>query len=232
VVDLAGGKGTWNFGRTWQNKPVTVYLNTTLDDNARNTIISTRWIEKGMNNTDPSLFGEYGTKDVNGNDITPAANSINSFGGTFQTIITADRAKDFSYEQMFSENLTKAWDPAALATQLKAPTDAKYDNGTVSWTKLRNGSIAFALFKNGEYVGMTDGETFNITIDPAVDALTIRAANPMGGFGPAAAVAGTVNRIADVKADDDSEAIYNLGGQRVSKAGKGVYIINGKKVIK
>ena len=232
VVDLAGGKGTWNFGRTWQNKPVTVYLNTTLDDNARNTIISTRWIEKGMNNTDPSLFGEYGTKNVNGNDITPAANSINSFGGTFQTIITADRAKDFSYEQMFSENLTKAWDPAALATQLKAPTDAKYDNGTVSWTKLRNGSIAFALFKNGEYVGMTDGETFNITIDPAVDALTIRAANPMGGFGPAAAVAGTVNRIADVKADDDSEAIYNLGGQRVSKAGKGVYIINGKKVIK
>jgi len=79
---------------------------------------------------------------------------------------------------------------------------------------------------------MTDGETFNITIDPAVDALTIRAANSMGGFGPAAAVAGTVDGIGNVKAEAGSEAIYNLSGQRVSKAGKGVYVIGNKKVLK
>ena len=30
----------------------------------------------------------------------------------------------------------------------------------------------------------------------------------------------------------NGENIYTLSGQRVSKAGKGVYIVNGKKVIK
>ena len=31
---------------------------------------------------------------------------------------------------------------------------------------------------------------------------------------------------------DNGEEIYTLSGQRVEKAGKGVYIVNGKKVIK
>ena len=31
---------------------------------------------------------------------------------------------------------------------------------------------------------------------------------------------------------DGEEEVYTLSGQRVEKAGKGVYIVNGKKVIK
>ena len=231
VVDLAQGNGTWNFGRTWNNNPITVYLNTTLDENAAATLIASRWIEKGMNSKDPVLFGEFHTMDINGNDITPESNIIKSHGGDFQTIISAEQAANFSYEMMFSNNLEKAWDPAMLTKQVEAPGDAKFEDGVITWTQFWNGAIAYAIFKNGEFVGLSTDGTFNITVDPAVDELTIRSANMMGGLGAAAHVDGTVG-IQSVKATDGKEVIYNLQGVRVNNPGKGIYIINGKKVIK
>ena len=231
VVDLAQGNGTWNFGRTWNNNPITVYLNTTLDENAQNTLIASRWIEKGMNSKDPVLFGEFHTMDVNGNDITPESNIIKSHGGDFQTIISAEQAANFSYEMMFSNNLEKAWDPAMLTKQVEAPGDAKFEDGVITWTQFWDGAIAYAIFKNGEFVGLSTNGSFNITVDPAVDELTIRSANMMGGLGAAAHVDGTVG-IQSVKATDGKEVIYNLQGVRVNNPGKGIYIINGKKVFK
>ena len=231
VVDLAQGNGTWNFGRTWNNNPITVYLNTTLDENAQNTLIASRWIEKGMNSKDPVLFGEFHTMDINGNDITPESNIIKSHGGDFQTIISAEQAANFSYEMMFSNNLEKAWDPAMLTKQVEAPGDAKFEDGVITWTQFWDGAIAYAIFKNGEFVGLSTDGTFNITVDPAVDELTIRSANMMGGLGAAAHVDGTVG-IQSVKATDGKEVIYNLQGVRLNNPGKGIYIINGKKVIK
>ena len=231
VVDLAQGNGTWNFGRTWNNDPITVYLNTTLDENAAATLIASRWIEKGMNSKDPVLFGEFHTMDINGQDITPESNIIKSHGGDFQTIISAEQAANFSYEMMFSNNLEKAWDPAMLTKQVEAPGDAKFEDGVITWTQYWNGAIAYAIFKNGEFVGLSTDGTFNITVDPAVDELTIRSANMMGGLGAAAHVDGTVG-IQSVKATDVKEVIYNLQGVRVNNPGKGIYIINGKKVIK
>ena len=225
VVDLANGQGDWNFGRTWQNEPISVYLNTTLDDNAKNTLVASRWTQKGMNNKDPKLFGEYGTKDMNGTDITPASNKITSFGGTFETILSADQAAAYAYDKMFTD-----WDPAALARQLEAPA-AKYNNGTVTWTPANNGAIAYALFKNGEFVAITEDCTYNITIDAAKDALTLRAANACGGFGPEAPVAGTATAINAVTTNNSADAIYNLQGVRVSKMQRGIYIQSGRKVV-
>ena len=227
INDLADGKGEWNFGRTWQNEPIAVYLNTTLDDNAKKTLISTRWIEKGMNNKDPKLFGEYGTKDVAGKDITPKSNKINSHGGTFETIISAEKAAEFAYDKMFTD-----WDPALLALQLDAPADAKYADGVVTFGVADNGMIGCAIFKNGEFAGVSTSGSFNIAIDPAQDKLTIRTANRMGGLGPEGHVAGTTG-IADVRSKmaDVRGEIYDLQGRRIAQPTKGLYIINGKKVV-
>ena len=38
--------------------------------------------------------------------------------------------------------------------------------------------------------------------------------------------------IADLKAAAKGDAIYNLNGQRIEKATKGIYIIGGKKMMK
>ena len=178
-----------------------------------------------MNNKDPKLFGEYGTKDENGTDITPKSNIIKSHGGEFETILSAEQAAGFAYNKMFTD-----WDPASLTKQAAAPAGAKYDNGTVSWTGSSD-AIAYAVFKNGEFVGLTEANSFNITIDGSVDGLTVRAANKMGGLGEAAPVAGTTG-IEATQVADGQDVIYNLQGIRLNKAGKGLYIINGRKVVK
>ena len=91
-----------------------------------------------------------------------------------------------------------------------------------------------AIFKNGEFAGLSTDGSFKIDIDPAVDELTIRTANSMGGLGKEAHVDGTATTgINTVKATADGDnVIYNLQGIRVNNAGKGIFIINGKKVIK
>jgi hypothetical protein len=65
------------------------------------------------------------------------------------------------------------------------------------------------------------------------DKLTIRAANARGGFGKAKQVANTATAIQAINAaiERGEQMIYNLAGQRVNKATKGMYIINGKKVM-
>mgnify|MGYP002525682791 FL=1 len=95
VVDLADGKGEWSFGRTWSNQPIAVYLNTTLDEYAENTLVSTRWTEEGRTATDPLVFGEFNTMDINGIVINPETNTI-KIKSSFQTILTASQAAAFS----------------------------------------------------------------------------------------------------------------------------------------
>lgn len=229
VIDLTEGYGTWDFGRTWSNQPIAVYISTTLDENAVDGLISSRWTEKGMNSTDPSVFGEYNTMDVDGNDITPLSNAITSYSGIYQTILNADMVAHFSYDKMFSKNADKTWDPAAITAQIDGPSDARYDNGTITWSAV-NGAIAYAVFKNGELETITEDTSYDLDINPDAYRLSIRCANAMGGFGPEGHVAGTIG-IKTVRNDFGKDVIYNLQGVRVSKPSKGIYIINGKKTV-
>ena len=202
VVDLARGKGDWNFGRTWQNAPIAVYLNTTLDANAEATLVSSRWTQKGMNNRDPRLFGEYGTKNEKGEDITPASNIITSFGGTFETIINAEKAAEFTYEKMFKEN-ANAWDPAAQTEQKAAPA-ATYANGEVTWEPV-DGAIAYAIFVNDQFIHIvTDGTSFAHNANEG-DIITIRSANAMGGLGEAVTI--EVKATEAAISDSDTETL-------------------------
>ena len=182
VVDLANGKGNWNLGRTWNNQPITVYLNTTLDENARKTLVSSRWTEKGMNSKDPVQFGEYNTMDVNGQNITPQSNIIHSHGGDFETILTADQAAGYSYQMMFSENPDKQWDPASLTKQVVAPANVQFDGTTLTWDA-NSEALCWMILKNGQFEGIATSNSY-VVDDPAA-VYAVRAANQMGGFGEA-----------------------------------------------
>ena len=201
VVDLAEGKGDWNFGRTWQNTPITVYLNTTLDENAQKTLVSSRWTQKGMNNKDPKIFGEFNTLDAAGNNITPATNVITSFGGTFETILSAEQAANYTYEKMFSENADNTWDPASLTKQVNAPANLKTDGTTLTWDA--NSDAAYwVIFKNGDIAGVTT--TSSYAVEDASAEYSVRAANKMGGLGEAAVLPG----VAVVKISNGDYATY------------------------
>ena len=229
VVDLAEGKGDWSFGRTWSNQPIAVFMNTTLDEFAENTLVATRWTEEGRTGTDPLVFGEYNTMDIDGIVINPETNTI-KIKSSFQTILTASQAAEFSYKAMFSSNSEKKWNPAKLTKQVAAPADANYVNGSVTWTAV-DGAIAYALFQNDALITITDETSINIDVNPDLYRLTIRSANAQGGFGPEAHVAGTTG-IQEVRRTTMGEdVIYNLQGVRVKNPGKGIYIINGKKTI-
>lgn len=223
--------GTYNFGRAWSDNPVCIYLNTTLLDGGKN-LASTRWNLSGLN-CDYSVAGEYGTVDANGNNITPASNTVTftKQNTTMNTILDATALNTYSIENVLGD-----WAVTAQrdATQLDADVqNAKYENGKVTFQLTDNGMIACALFKNSEFVGISiDGTFENINIDPTKDILTIRTANQRGGFGPEAPVAGTAASIEKVtKTKMTNGALYNLNGQRVKNAAKGLYIINGKKVV-
>ena len=228
VVDLAEGKGEWSFGRSWSNQPIAVYLSTTLDEHAENTLISTRWTQEGRTSTDPEVFGEYNTMDINGVDITPETNTI-KIKSSYQTVLSASMASAFNYDKMFSANAEKKWDPAKLTAQVAAPEDARYDGKTIIWSAVK-GAIAYAVYKNGEFEAIIDDTSYNLEVNPDAYRLSIRSANAMGGFGPEGHVAGTIG-IKAVSNERGDNAIYNLQGVRVKKPGKGVYIINGKKTV-
>ena len=230
VIDIAEGNGNWSFGRTWSNKPIAVYLSTTLDEYAEISLIPTRWTEEGRTATDPETFGEYNTMDANGTDITPETNTIR-IKSSFQTILNASMAAAFDYDKMFSANAEKKWDPAKLTAQVDAPADAAYDkvSGTVTWSAV-DGAVVYALFQDGALVTMTEDTSYNIEVNPDRYRLSIRCANKQGGFGPEGHVAGTT-AIQTARRTMTDNVIYNLQGVRVTKPGKGIYIINGKKTV-
>lgn len=213
IVDLANGKGDWNFGRTWQNEPICVFLNTTLDANAEATLIGTRWIEKGMNNKDPKVFGEFGTKNENGDDITPASNIISSYTVNIETVLSETKAAAYAYDKMYTD-----WDPRALSDQL-VTAKATVSSGTLSWEPV-TGATAYAVFKNNVFQAIVTQPSFAGADDTST--WSVRAANPMGGFGEPIK-ASVVNAVAEISTDRVvSTSYYSMNGTKLSRLQQGV----------
>ena len=226
----------YNFGRAWSNNPVCIWLNTTLMDPDK--LISTRWNLTGIN-CDYSIAGEYGTKNAEGTDITPESNNVTFTKNNTQmnTILSADQAATYTINYVLGDWAATA---QAQATQVAAPK-AELKDGVITWTPANDGATAYAIFKDGKFLGITTESSW--TVEEAAGAprradeesqttgYTIRAANSRGGFGPAADVSPATG-IAAIEAELGGDVkIYDLNGRRVMTPTKGVYIINGRKVV-
>ena len=165
--------------------------------------------------------------DESGKVISPASNKLtftHSSGNNadFETILTAEQAANYTLDKVFT-----SWKPDNDTKQIDIPS-ATISNNVISWEAAEN-AIMYAVFKDNVIVGVT-AETSYMVEDVSAG-YTVRAANAMGGFGktvsvddPSAIESVTAAASADTK-------IYNLAGQRLKKAGKGINIIGGKKVI-
>ncbi len=97
-----------SLGRAWNNTPRCVFLNTIFDYSAGEFAVTgkkvQRWSTEGMRVL-PELFGEYNTKDAQGNVISPEANNVTfTFRGdskTMNTILTPQQAKAYSVKAVF-----------------------------------------------------------------------------------------------------------------------------------
>ena len=213
----------FRLGRPWAETGSSVRM---LDTKMLILPVAEGWSEWGTHTV--VQYGEYNSVDANDNAIDLSGRRTTFGASTSNPVITAEQAANYRPEAIFAGE----WKPFNIAAQVEAP-EATYDAGNVTWTPANNGATAYLIEKNGEFAGITTGNNFAITINTEKDNLTIRAANSRGGFGEAKQVEGTATGIHAAKAATErgEQVIYNLAGQRVSKATQGLYIVNGQKVI-
>lgn len=218
---------SFSLGRSWGGLSKLTWLNTVI--NQPEEVIDTRFTLAGMNIAAYS-FKEYNSTDTKGNVVSPASLvetfTHNNGNYTYDIILSDEEAEAYTLDKVFSN-----WAPAGQTVQVAAPTTALYSNGTVSWSRSQESTL-YAVFKNGELVGITDYTYLNIDkVEEMKDVLTIRAANAMGGFGKEEQVSVLSTDIDGIGEETNADVIYNMQGMRVNQADKGVYIINGKKIV-
>lgn len=217
IIDSKAQK--FNYGRAWNNTPRCAYINTTLLQPER--LNENRWTLGGMN-VPADRFVEYNTMDQSGNVISPVSLvctfTKDSKSNTYETILTAEQAEGYSLE-----TISKSWNwyPATYTAQ-KSMDLLKADGNELTWNAVE-GALAYAVFRNGEFVGMTTSASYDITEGNASE-YSVRAANEYGGFGPGST---TTTGISDsVVADEDviRTSYYNVQGARVGSSYKGIVI--------
>ena len=179
--NIEGTLPVMSFGRSWNNAPKCVFLNTVLADNLVMTKEASqakdrinRW-HIGAMNALPTKLGEFNSVDKDGNVVSPASNNLtfvlNSNEKEMETILTADEAATFTMEYTLGE-----WSATAL-------NDAKQVECEKDWSKLEADAIYMAECE-GEFVKLLKGGEINQLMVYDGKTYTLRKANARGGFGP------------------------------------------------
>lgn len=209
----------FNYGRAWNNTPRCAYINTTLLQPER--LNENRWTLGGMN-VPADKFVEYNTMDQSGKVISPASLvctfTKDSKSNTYETILTAEQAEGYSLE-----TISKSWNwyPATYTAQ-KSMDVLKADGNKLTWNAV-DGALAYAVFRNGEFVGMTTSASYDITEGNASE-YSVRAANECGGFGPGSTTATGISDSVVAGGDVVRTSYYNVQGARVGSSYKGIVI--------
>ena len=212
----------YNLGRSWQDTPKVVYLNTKMNEQP----IATRWNLSGMNGIDMAVAAEYNSRDMDDKDVTPAAGTQQTFKNkntTLTIVLTDDEAAKYTSANMFGE-----WAPESQTAQAEAPK-ATISNGVITITPANGGDAGVYLIeKDGEFLKLTSEtevtveenqpESFGSDVTDVAPVYTVRAANAMGGFGEAAeATVPTAVEVVEA-AEEASQA-------------EGAFVIDGRVVI-
>ena len=208
----------FTFGRSWGGTAKCAFLNTILDKNAAANIASTRWTTGGMNVVAKNFF-EYNTVDENGKVISPAENIVkftkDKEVSEYNTIITAEKAAEFSLDKVFSN-----WKPAELAAQ-KSASAATESNGKLAW---EGDAKMYIVLKDGKFFAMTTEKSLDLA--GATGSWSVRAANEMGGFGQMTSIITGIKNIASAKdAATVSTAIFSVSGAQQNSLQKGINIV-------
>ncbi|WP_458450339.1 pectinesterase family protein [Fibrobacter sp.] len=170
--------GTFYLGRSWGTAR-TVFLNTRMI--AQPT--AEGW-QKNMNSA-PKVFGEYNSKDGNGNPVNTSKRrtyfdgSKDGSTATLKTVWDANDAAKYTLQNVLkgSDN----WDPTKLTAQVNAPKIAQ-EGAEITWAD-DNNARAWVIFVNGKYKANVIAPSFSLEGVAVGSKITVRAANSMGGLG-------------------------------------------------
>ena len=230
--------GKYRLGRPWASGTIVRMLDTKML--IKPTAVGwDEWSTDVAKQNSVEQFGEYNSVNANGTAIDLSQRKTSFKGVANNPVITKDEAANYRPEAIF----TGAWKPFTTSEQKEVEEgSAKLENGVITW-KAVEGVTSYAIFKNDELLAIVEGTSYTLEqpatsrgSEPttAVDVYTIRAINAMGGMGePVVIIDSSATAINGINATENNneKVIYNLQGVRVNTAQKGVYIINGKKVV-
>lgn len=218
----AAAAGKFNLGRPWGDSPHATYLNTTF----KQLPTDAGWA--AMTNGCVLRFHEYGSMDANGNLLDLSKRSIaacNPATGSDCPVLTAEEAAKYTLSSVFTD-----WTPQTYTVQVEALTlSVDESTHTLSWTG-SSLAIGYAIVKDGSVVDFTTERTYDIS-KVGGGTFQVRGINERGGLGALSNETTGISSVAADKANADSPR-YNIGGQRVNQAYKGIVIQNGKKYTK
>lgn len=182
--DIQGTLPVMSLGRSWNNAPKCVFLNTVLDDSngalnlykdaSQQKDKITRWTLGAMNKL-PEKFGEFNSMDKDGNIVSPASNNVTFVLGNdekqMETILTADEAATYTIDYTLGAWAADAQNDAKQAVCEEKAEDFEPD---AIYMAEAEGEKPI-LFKGNEFfdkIALYNGITY-----------TIRKANGRGGFG-------------------------------------------------
>ncbi len=183
TIEVSNGSynGTFYLGRSWGHAK-TVFLNTKMVAQPK----AEGW-GPDMNSA-PVVFGEYNSKDGNGNAVNTSSRKTRFDGGkdgstatTLKTVWNASDAAKYTLANVLggSDN----WDPTKFTKQVNAP-EIVQQGANIEWSDDDN-AICWVVFVNGKYHSNTTSPSIDVGGISAGSKVTVRAANSMGGLGSA-----------------------------------------------
>lgn len=238
----------WTFSRGWRGYPKAAFLNTRLSyaaamrcgENSKE--LSNKYTTfpkdtkgrlsgsgKGIQSSSDAHameFYEYNTTDSTGTTVlNPESNIITTTASDSRTAETI--LKSTELDRFKLENVFPGWSPAADAKQVIV-TKVDANGNTLTWTSNENAK-AYLIEVDGNFVEIVDGTKNSFTVPSGTTGktFTVRAANMMGGFGPACPAGGVVDAIEGALQSSDVESIryYNISGYELSQPQKGLNIV-------
>lgn len=215
--------GTFYLGRSWGTAR-TVFLNTRMI--AQPT--AEGW-QKNMNSA-PKVFGEYNSKDGNGNPVNTSKRrtyfdgSKDGSTATLKTVWDANDAAKYTLQNVLKGN--DSWDPTKLTAQVSAPKIAQ-EGAEITWAD-DNNARAWVIFVNGKYKANVVVPSFSLDGIAEGSKITVRAANSMGGLGAYSNEVTTVEANATYYKVTIGEAIggtviSNIAGDKVMEGKKATF---------
>ncbi len=217
--------GNYTLGRPWgSGTPIALFIDTRM-----NVVPSAiGWNE--MSGGWPKRFAEFNSTTSTGSviDLSGRKKEFGNDGDKHANnpVLTAAEALEAgNLHNMFGE-----WDPTLATEQAPVPQNVELAGTTLTWDA-SNYALLWAVCKDGAVIGFTTEPTF--TVEDATAAYTVRAANEMGGLSEQSAKATLTTGIKTVAGAEviTDGAVYNMQGIRVENARKGLYIVNGRKVV-
>ena len=218
TIVVSNNNGTFYLGRSWGHAK-TVFLNTKM-------IAQPKGEGWGPDmNSAPQVFGEYNSKDGNGNAVNTSQRKTYFNGGkdastatTLKTVWNASDAAKYTLQNVLkgSDN----WDPTKLTAQVSAPKITQ-EGAEIVWAD-NDDARCWVVFVNGKYKANVVTPSFSLDGVATGSKITVRAANSMGGLGAYSNEVSTVDAAATYYKVTIGDAIggkvtTNLSGDKVAE---------------